>query len=516
MNSLIIFLILKIFSKILSEERTFITIPFSFNYIKFVSNYNSTNFFNDYFKKEIFLQFNIGTPPKEIKSLIEQNSNCLKFKKDKSDLLFSDTYRYSPIESSTFFKSKNPVIYSPMFQVSFDKFNFPGTNKSYSLEFLIDNYTKNSNMSYLSEVGLSIPFWYTGIQCPNLILDLKNDRIIKKLIWSLKYNDQFGGDFIIGDELSIYNPTKFPELNYSTIYLTYKHNITFDAVYSMDKWPNYKNKDNNDLLEGNFNITDSFININFGVIIGTSEYKKYIDQKIFDMLIKKQFCKIDIITFNSTNSKDNKFNGEYYVYSCYDKFFTGQISERHPSTNYFNYFPSLVFTSKQLEYNFELINKNLFEHILDRYYFLVVFKKNENSKEIDEKWYLGEPFYKKYPFSINPDAKTIGFYIERDRNIIIKDKKGSNTTDNINDDSSKEKSQMNKIVKYLIVIIVLIVFVGIAYYIGVTVRERRKKRANELKDDNYEYLSEKDKNINSNSNETNSHQFVELNSRLGL
>ena len=75
---------------------------------------------------------------------------------------------------------------------------------------------------------------------------------------------------------------------------------------------------------------------------------------------------------------------------------------------------------------------------------------------------------------------------------------------------------MSKFVNYLIEIIVLIVFVGIAYYIGVTVRERRKKRANELKDDNYEYLSERDKNINSNSNETNSHQFVELNSRLGL
>ena len=124
-----------------------------------------------------------------------------------------------------------------------------------------------------------------------------------------------------------------------------KYTIHFDAVYGMDKW--FSNKDKNKLLEGNFNKTNSFININFGVIIGTSEYKKYIDEKMFNMLIKRQFCKIDIITYKTDNSYENKFNGEYYVYSCYDKFFTGQMFERHPSTNFYNYFPSLIFNSKQ-------------------------------------------------------------------------------------------------------------------------------------------------------------------------
>ena len=75
---------------------------------------------------------------------------------------------------------------------------------------------------------------------------------------------------------------------------------------------------------------------------------------------------------------------------------------------------------------------------------------------------------------------------------------------------------MNKILKIIIEIVVLISFSLIAYYIGVTVRERRKKRVNELKDDNYEYLSEKDKNINKIQNENNSQQFIELNSKLGV
>ena len=511
MKSFIIFLFLKFFPKAFSGEKDYIAIPFTFNYISYVSNYNSTNFFDDYFKKVLFLHFNIGTPSRQINSLLEPNSECFKFIKDKSDFYFSDTFRYYPKKSKSFYKTKNPIIYNPFFEVSCDNFSFPETKGSFPLEFLIDNYTKSSNISYLSEVGLNIPYFYTGIQCPNLITHLKNDGAIKKLIWSIKYNNQFGGYFIIGEDLSKYSPSNYPEANYSTIYLKSKYTIHFDAVYGMDKWSS--NKDKNKLLEGNFNKTNSFININFGVIIGTSEYKKYIDEKMFNMLIKRQFCKIDIITYKTDNSYENKFNGEYYVYSCYDKFFTGQMFERHPSTNFYNYFPSLIFNSKQLEFNFELTNKDLFEHISDRYYFLVVFKKNENQKEADEKWYLGEPFYKKYAFTINVDTKTIGFYVEKNKNIIINDK--NNNINKENKNTLKEKKEMNKIIRFIIEIIVLIIFGGISYYIGVTVRDRRRKRANELKDDNYEYLTQKDKNINKTLNETNHHQIVELNSRLG-
>ena len=75
---------------------------------------------------------------------------------------------------------------------------------------------------------------------------------------------------------------------------------------------------------------------------------------------------------------------------------------------------------------------------------------------------------------------------------------------------------MNTILKYFIEIIVVIAIALVAYYIGVTVNEKRKKRANELKDDNYEYLSDSNKDINQIKNETKTKQFVELNSKLGF
>ena len=512
----ILFIFLLIIPKLLSQENKFISIPFSFNYIKYFSNYNATNFFKDFFKKNLFLQFNIGTPLKEINSLIDQNSECFKFIKDKSDDYFSDNYRFYPFQSSSLYKENNPVIFSPFFEIYIDNFYFKGMNESLPLEFLLDNYTKLSNNSYLPVIGLSIPFLYTGIPCPNLISNLKKYGSIKKILWSLEYN-QFGGNLVIGEELSVYDPIRYPESNYSTLYFDSKYIIKFDEISVKDKWPktNSKKNRNQNFLKDILNITEAFINTNFGLIIGTSEYKKYIDDKIFNSLINKSICKIDIINYFSNNRNEKNFNNDYYVYSCYDKIFTGDIYPLHPSTNYYNYFPSLLLTSKKLEYNFELINKDLFEHILDRYYFLVIFKKNLDLKE-KEIWHLGEPFYKKYSFTINPDAKTIGFYIEKDKNIIIKDRNiNNNITDK--DNINKEKNNIRiKLIKIIIEIIAVISISLSAYYIGLTVKERRKKRANELKDDNYEYLSEKDKNINKPPKDNNSQQFIELNSRLGI
>ena len=79
-----------------------------------------------------------------------------------------------------------------------------------------------------------------------------------------------------------------------------------------------------------------------------------------------------------------------------------------------------------------------------------------------------------------------------------------------------KKDNNNNILKYFIEIIISIGIALIAYYIGVTIREKRRKRANELKDENYEYMPEKNKDINEISNIQKNEKLVELNSKLGL
>ena len=78
------------------------------------------------------------------------------------------------------------------------------------------------------------------------------------------------------------------------------------------------------------------------------------------------------------------------------------------------------------------------------YYFLVIFAKNStDSKKYNPKeiWYLGEPFYKKYPFTIDFDDKTLGFYIKEKIHENIAKKYYSNNNSN---KSIKEINQDTK------------------------------------------------------------------------
>jgi len=514
-SCIFIFLNLLLFIPISSGT---ISLPFKIKFSKFQLFYNSTNFLNDYFKKELIGEFNIGSPPQKINGLIDY-STCFWFKKDKSN----DMKKYSPKKSSSL-ELGNKYEFNRNYINYLDIFYFQGINETNKLDFLLENYKKESNDTYIPIIGINSPlsFSYTTYiynSCPNFFGDLKLKKLINKTIWSIKYNNKYEGEIIIGNELFEYNPIKYPKSKFSTIYFKINLSIFFESIYVQGNSYNTEDFNKND---SKFEITSADININSGFIIGTKEYKKYIDKYFFNKLMKRNICRVDLIKYVSKNYTNIQFNNTYfYVYSCYKREFEGQASERHPSTNHFNGFPNLVFSSKTLEYDFKLTKDDLFEQISGRYYFFVIFPKNStdnkknNRKEI---WYLGEPFYKKYSFSVNLDSKTIGFYVDKIHNYKnINNVKNFNKTQDVNKTNMDYnfKGKINNVFKYIIEIIVGIILLFIAYYIGVTVREKRRKRANELKDDNYEYLPEKNKSINDVPDDSKKQQ-IELNSKLGL
>lgn len=504
-----IVLILLLYTPISSKV---IFLPFKTKNSRYQLFYNSIDFLNDYFKKVLISELNIGSPPQKINALIEYTT-CFWFKRDKSN----DMKKYSPKKSSSLKKGNTSDI-NPRYQNFDENFYFQGINEAHKLNFLLENYTKESNETYIPIIGINYPysFSYTTFilySCPNFILDLKSKKVTNKTIWSIQYNNKYEGEIIIGDELSEYNPIKYPKSKYSNIYFNKNLSIFFESIYVQDNW---YNKDDNYKNCSNFKITTARISINSGFIIGTNEYKEYIDKFFFNKLIERNICRVDLIKYDSNNNINKQFNNtSFYVYSCYKREFEGQTSHRHPSINHFNNFPNLVFSSKELEYDFKLTKDDLFEQISGRYYFFVIFAKNftdSKKKNPDEVWYLGEPFYKKYSFSVNLDSKTIGFYVDKVQ--IYKSINKTQNVDNTNMDNNY-KGKMNNAVKYIIEVIAGIILLYIAYYIGVTVREKRRKRANELKDDNYEYLPEKNKSINDISNDSNKQQ-IELNSHLGF
>ena len=463
-----------------------ISIPFNLDILSIYKSYNSTSFYKVYCNRDIFLELFIGTPAKRTKATMNLVSSCFYFSNDSSN-----TNNYHPINSSSFNLYDKSKTFNNLRNAD-DIFYFKNINKSQNLPFLLEENSveKIKNSNYLPKIGLQNPFANSEktplYPCPNFLYELKQAKVINKMMWTIKFNGKYSGEFIIGDDLSEYDEDIYPNEFYKTIYFDLQYYITFDLIYALNK-TNNRTQYISDSTSSN-TIRKATININSGVIIGTQEYKNFIDNNFFNKLINKKICQVDCVD-------------DYLIYSCNIEIIT-LANPRDPNSNYYSQFPDLIFKSTKLEYNFVLKNNDLFEQIFGKYYFLILFKNNATITGNDS-WYLGEPFYRKYTFSINLDAKTIGFYLNKE----VNGKKANNTKNNdkinstddddvVNENDTNDNKSMNKILKYTLEIIVVIIIAVLAYYIGVTVSQKRKKRANELKDENYEYMPEENKIIN--------------------
>ena len=176
----------------------------------------------------------------------------------------------------------------------------------------------------------------------------------------------------------------------------------------------------------------------------------------------------------------------------------------HNNINYYERFPKIIFSSHTSGTNFEFTSDDLFKLIFNKFYFLIIFKFDNFSQNIDNDiWYFGQPFLKKYPTSINYDSKTLGFYLKKDNKInIIEEKKIQ----------IKEEKKNGKIKNIIICLGIICVGLYFAYHIGLKEREKRRKRANEMKDDDYEYLTNSNKDINENNQKNQ--KILEMNSKI--
>ena len=91
------------------------------------------------------------------------------------------------------------------------------------------------------------------------------------MVWTIKYNSKYNGEFIFGGDLSEYNGDKYHEELYTKTYYDPQYSIIFDSIYTVNKINNrIKYITDNDSNKLNRKI---FIKLNSGVIIVTKEYK---------------------------------------------------------------------------------------------------------------------------------------------------------------------------------------------------------------------------------------------------
>ena len=328
------------------------------------------------------------------------------------------------------------------------------------------------------EIGLALPGYASKSVCLPIINEIKEcDNSITTQVWSINYNNSsqnkdFDGEIIIGIEPHDYNPSIYKEEDYYTIYNHINEDyyndewITNNIGFSLEFEKVYfYNNSHEDRIEINApNSKEASLEFDLGMIKCPFVYYILIKQHFFQKYINLNICK-EII-----------FSEDYYTFVCDINQLNNKLSE------FYKLFPSIYFFSYHLNYTFILNANDLFLQKDDKLYFMI-FSKNENINN----WRIGEIFLKKYFFTFNHESKKIGFYIKSKEQQQEQEQEQKKEEIDI---KNKEELKINySLIILLIGVILLILEIGFCFYcchkggFG----NNRKKRANELADDNYDY-----------------------------
>ena len=436
--------------------------------------YNTSTFLDEWFYNGIYYTATIGG--KQLNTYINLKNSKFSLQKCNKNKYYSlINNHYKPSDSSTFSQIEN--------NIGNDLFNFIGDTSNYSKiinigkkkgEGLNFYFNKDNEDTLCGELGLNIE---KDFDKTNIISQLKEKNYIQKYVWTLLYQTEESGIIILGNEPHFYNNQTFLMSQYSSVYAIPNQSSKTGWSFKFDDIFFYNN--NKDKISLSQNKVD--FSVDKGIIIGTDEYKKKIDELFFNNLFNKKICYTETRTFKD---EENKTEEKYYIYYCSSTLFTSKNEDSPSNDTFFNSFPTLNLYFQQINMTFTLDKNDLFIKKFDRIYFLVIFKKSDTENNM---WDFGEPFFyktKNNPYIFDQDAKKFGFYNFNLPKIPNDEYMKSTNQKDLNNGNS------NNALIYIIIIIVVIILVALAYYLGKKFNEIRKKRANELNDD-FDYTSGK-------------------------
>lgn len=410
----------------------------------------------------IMTELRIGTEPQTIKLKIElesylfyiagQNSkNKIKFDEGQSN-----TYKQIENKNLSFQVSNiNEGVFSSDYiyfnQNSKEKYN---TNFLLAIDTTIDE--SGGLIGFNMEESLTISYSQF-----NFMNELKRIGLIKDNYFTINYVDNNSGNIIIGD-LPHNIDNKYKEKYFKDTYSKLENydltwNLKIDNIFIADK------NNSNDKINVGESIS-AYLRVEKNIIEGTERYRKILLSSFMSEYIGKKLC--------------FEVNTQYYfTYYCKKEVDISKLK-------------NIYFYSNDLDFTFELTYKDLFYYNENdgNNYFLIIFNNNldDDTDYLNYYvWILGEPIFKKYQFVFNKDTKRLGIYKFYD-----------DTSDGNSSEEGKGWFARNK--WYLIMIILLLILLtglSVMVYKYLKNMPKRKKKANELIDDEYEYNGEKN-NIN--------------------
>ena len=380
----------------------------------------------------------------------------------------------------------------------FSNFEHKNANVSNIIN-IITNYTKTKEQCTDIQIGLAMPGYSGKENCVYIVKEIKNnDYHTTTRSYSFQFYDEkkkkeknFDGELLIGTEPHGVSGSIYNKNDYFTIY-----NYVDDYYYP----PEGEEQESDKSWDGKYiNFSFAFSKVYYYVNNSISpENIKYIGSEYtnegsidFELgLIKCPFGHY-ILTkqnyfekyLNDKSCRETTLWGGYYGLLC-DK-------KKINAKELYEKFHTLYFYNVNLNYTFTLTSNDLFIEKDDTIYFALI-----SRNDVLNIWRFGHIFLKKYYLTFDLEKKTIGFYItDRER------EKESGKVEPINGNGDKKgKFSVGYIILIIGITLLVVEVIAAVIFLKKCNCMNRKKRANELIDDNYDYTSnvnqEEDKVIN--------------------
>ena len=433
--------------------------------------YNGTHFATDYFKTKLYTQMKIGNPYQTVKVLLSSETCAFKIGKSKNCVYDNEYLSYYNRNKSKDF------TFTPLYIMNDkecnDEMGSTATDTIYAYtDIKLENETQfkklgfflgsDTNDKLCGIIGLEMD----NIICQriyNIVKHSKSREYINNYKFLLKYKNINEGLFIIGAELrdivEDYDDKKNFMTKLSTRVGIYRWGVEVTKII---------------LGEKNHTVDYSIpaeINNDFSFIVSGSQNFPHFNNSFFMEYFNKGICRINLYD----NNPELKISEKYNVIECDKEKFGENDLIKFPKLYLYigDYYQNKKFS---LDYN------DLFTETKYKYFFNIIFDKNPTSLVK-----LGKIFLKKYPINFNLDSKMIEIYDEYYQEDIEENNKNEN--ENEKDEKKNENTNKNSIILYIIITVLAITITGIlGYFLGKYLNKIRKKRANELVDeDEYEY-----------------------------
>lgn len=358
----------------------------------------------------------------------------------------SDTYELTTKYNYTFLYITN-TCYAKEQVYFYSDLNLKD-KKIYEIEFV--HSSNETKVCFFTGLLLTDSFAYKR---SNLLYQLKHLINSKSYSWALKFDSPDEGELIFGDIKGNKN-LKFYNDNSEDNYKSYQVQTFSETIY----WKLYFEK----IYFGDhvFQADTSFyfnIDIHNRYIAIPKEYFNQIRGKYY--LSDDNYTSIDSEKqFICFEDDSQSFHSIY----CHKKEFR-ELTENYKKL------PELKLFGINIGFNITFSGKELFIEKDEKVYFLIGY-----STKSDYEWQMGNVFLQKYLTIFDNDAKLVS--------ILKRDDKASNE----NDDND------SNIGKFVIIIILIFILSGLIFgflgiFFGKKYFQSRKKKANELDDDDYDY-----------------------------